>query len=39
MLNIITKQARQDAKRIKNLIESNDALNLRVENLSEKVET
>lgn len=38
-LNVITKQARQDAKRIKNLRESNDALNLRVENLSEKVET
>ena len=38
-LNIITKQARQDVKRIKNLRESNDALNLRVENLSEKVET
>ena len=38
-LNVITKQARQDAKRIKTLRESNDALNLRVENLSEKVET
>ena len=38
-LNVITKQARQDAKRIKNLRENNDALNLRVENLSEKVET
>ena len=38
-LNIITKQARQDVKRIKTLRESNNALNLRVENLSEKVET
>lgn len=38
-LNVITKQARQDAKRIKNLRESNVALELRVENLSEKVET
>lgn len=38
-LNVITKQARQDAKKIKNLRESNDALELRVENLSEKVET
>ena len=38
-LNIITKQARQDVKRSKTLRESNDALNLRVENLSEKVET
>lgn len=38
-LNVITKQARQDAKRIKNLRESNNALELRVENLSEKVET
>ena len=38
-LNVITKQAKQDAKRIKNLRENNDALNLRVENLSEKVET
>ena len=34
-----SKYARQDAKRIKNLRESNDALELRVENLSEKVET
>jgi len=38
-LNIITKQARQDSKRIKNLKESNDALQLRVDSLSEKVET
>lgn len=38
-LNIITKQARQDSRRIKNLEESNDALQLRVDSLSEKVET
>lgn len=38
-LNIITKQARQDSKRIKNLKESNDALQIRVDSLSEKVET
>ena len=38
-LNIITKQARQDSRKIKNLKESNDALQLRVDNLSEKVET
>ena len=38
-LNIITKQARQDSRRIKNLKESNDALQLRVDSLSEKVET
>ncbi len=38
-LNIITKQARQDSRRIKNLKESNDALQLRVDTLSEKVET
>ena len=38
-LNIITKQARQDSKRIKNLKESNNALQLRVDSLSEKVET
>lgn len=38
-LNIITKQARQDTKRIKNLKENNDALQLRVDSLSEKVET
>lgn len=37
-LNIITKQARQDSRRIKNLKESNDALQLRVDTLSEKVE-
>ena len=38
-LNIITKQARQDSRRIKNLKESNDALQLRVDSLSEKLET
>jgi len=38
-LNIITKQARQDSRRIKNLKENNDALQLRVESLSDKVET
>jgi len=38
-LNIITKQARQNSRRIKNLKESNDALQLRVDSLSEKVET
>ena len=38
-LNIITKQARQDSRRIKNLKESNDALQLRVDSLSGKVET
>ncbi|MCI7558667.1 MAG: plasmid recombination protein [Clostridium sp.] len=38
-LNIITKQARQDTKIIKNLKENNDALQLRVDSLSEKVET
>ena len=38
-LNIITKQARQDSRRIKYLKESNDALQLRVDTLSEKVET
>lgn len=37
-LNIITKQARQDSRRIKNLKESNDALQLRVDTLSEKVD-
>lgn len=37
-LNIITKQARQNSRRIKNLKESNDALQLRVDTLSEKVE-
>ena len=36
-LNVITKQARQDAKRIKNLRESNEALKLRVDNLTSKV--
>ena len=38
-LNIITKQARQDSRKIKNLKESNDALQLRVDSLGEKVET
>ena len=38
-LNIITKQARQDSRRIKNSKENNDALQLRVDSLSEKVET
>ena len=38
-LNVITKQARQDSKRIKNLKENNEALQLRVDSLSEKVET
>ena len=38
-LNIITKQARQDSRKIKNLKESNDALQLRGDSLSEKVET
>ena len=38
-LNIITKQTRQDSRRIKNLKENNDALQLRVDSLSEKVET
>lgn len=37
-LNIITKQARQNSRRIKTLKESNDALQLRVDTLSEKVE-
>lgn len=37
-LNIITKQARQDSRRIKNLKESNDALQLRVDTLSEKLD-
>ena len=37
-LNIITKQARQDSRRIKNLKESNDALQLRIDTLSEKVD-
>lgn len=38
-LNVITKQARQDSKKIKNLKENNEALQLRVDALSEKVET
>lgn len=38
-LNIITKQTRQDSRRIINLKESNEALQLRVDSLSEKVET
>lgn len=38
-LNIITKQARQDSKKIKNLRENNEALELRLESLSEKIET
>ena len=37
-LNVITKQARQDSKRIKNLKENNEALQLRIDTLSEKVE-
>ena len=36
-LNIITKQARQDSKKIKNLRENNEALELRVDNLTSKV--
>ena len=36
-LNTITKQARQDSKRIKNLRENNEALELRVDNLTSKV--
>ena len=36
-LNIITKQARQDSKKIKNLRENNEALELRVNNLTSKV--
>lgn len=36
-LNIITKQARQDARKIKNLQENNEALELRVDNLTSKV--
>lgn len=38
-LNIITKQVRQDIRRTKNLKENNEALQLRVDTLSEKVET
>ena len=37
MLNIITKQARQDSRKIKNLQENNEALELRVDNLKSKV--
>ena len=36
-LNIITKQARQDSRKIKNLQENNEALELRVNNLTLKV--
>lgn len=36
-LNIITKQARQDSRKIKNLQENNEALELRVDNLTLKV--
>ena len=36
-LNIVTKQARQDSKKIKNLRENNTALELRVDNLTSKV--
>ena len=36
-LNIITKQARQGSKKIKNLRENNEALKLRVDNLTSKV--
>ena len=36
-LNIITKQARQDSRKIKNLQENNEALELRVDNLNSKV--
>ena len=36
-LNIITKQARQDSRKIKNLQENNEALELRVDNLTSKV--
>jgi len=36
-LNIITKQARQDSRKIKNLQENNEALDLRVDNLTSKV--
>lgn len=38
-LNIITKQVRQDTRKTKNLKENNEALQLRVDTLSEKVET
>ena len=36
-LNIITKQAKQGSKKIKNLRENNEALKLRVDNLTSKV--
>lgn len=36
-LNIITKQVRQDSRKIKNLQENNEALELRVDNLTLKV--
>lgn len=36
-LNIITKQARQDSRKFKNLQENNEALELRVDNLTLKV--
>lgn len=36
-LSIITKQARQDSKKIKNLRENNEALELRVDNLTTTV--
>lgn len=36
-LNIITKQARQDSRKIKNLQKNNEALELRVDNLNSKV--
>lgn len=36
-LNIITKQAKQDSRKIKNLQENNEALELRVDNLTSKV--
>lgn len=36
-LNIITKQARQDSKKIKHLRENNEALVLMVDNLTSKV--
>lgn len=36
-LNIITKQARQDSRKIKNLQENNEALELRVDNLTLKI--
>ena len=36
-LNIITKQVRQDSRKIKNLQENNEALELRVNNLTLKV--